>query len=563
MKALTNILAFGALALLAAASVWGGSIVDTRHNLSISGPGPVKSDTEGELCIFCHTPHHARTDVSLLWNRANSTAVYTTYDSSTMRATVGQPTGASALCLSCHDGTIALGAVLSRTEEISFPPEMAFLTPDRPSYIGTDLTDDHPVSFRYQEALDAGSIELVTPDNFPEKVRLDKEGMLQCTACHDPHDNDYGKFLVMDNRNATLCRSCHTPTGWANASHSSATAGWDSSNANLSDMHYTSVAENACANCHRPHKAEGKHRLLRYGAGAASCVLCHDGSVAGKNIVAEFGKPYGHFIQNYGGLHDPSENPPAAMAKHVECADCHNPHRANADTASAPAVPGSMRGVKGINRGGTPVAESEYMYEICLKCHSGNNQFVSTTHTYIPRLFPQTDKRLAFDATNASRHPVMDPQISTSAELPSLLYPYRNGGKSLYCTSCHANDDPNGPKGPHGSSNPYLLKSEDTTAAGGLCFECHDRDYLLNPDYVGKYKHSIHADVGVQCSTCHDPHGSQNFPRLLNFNLDFVSPNSLGCINYTTDASTSKCGLSCHVPGLPTKDHVIGGASGC
>src|SRR3989338_6407471 len=151
MKALTNILAFGALALLAAASVWGGSIVDTRHNLSISGPGPVKSDTEGELCIFCHTPHHARTDVSLLWNRANSTAVYATYDSSTMRATVGQPTGASALCLSCHDGTIALGAVLSRTEEISFPPEMTFLTPDRPSYIGTDLTDDHPVSFRYQE----------------------------------------------------------------------------------------------------------------------------------------------------------------------------------------------------------------------------------------------------------------------------------------------------------------------------------------------------------------------------------------------------------------------------
>ena len=90
-----------------------------------------------------------------------------------------------------------------------------------------------------------------------------------------------------------------------------------------------------------------------------------------------------------------------------------------------------------------------------------------------------------------------------------------------------------------------------------------DRDYLLNPSYSGKYRHSIHADIGVQCSTCHDPHGSQNFPRLLNFNLDFVSPNSLGCINYTTDASTSKCGLSCHVPGLPTKDHVIGGASGC
>ena len=235
--------------------------------------------------------------------------------------------------------------------------------------------------------------------------------------------------------------------------------------------------------------------------------------------MAEFGKPYGHYIQNYGGLHDPAENSLAAMNKHVECADCHNPHRANAVTASAPDVPGSMRGAKGVNRGGTPVAEAQYMYEICLKCHSGSNQFVSNTHTYVQRLFPQTDKRMAFDATNASRHPVMDPQINTSMELPSLLDPYKNGGKYLYCTDCHTNDDPNGPKGPHGSNSPNLLK--DTTQTGGLCFQCHDQNYLLDPNYTGKYKHSIHADTGVQwqCSTCHDPHGSAGLPRLLKFDL--------------------------------------------
>jgi len=557
MKALINILVFGALAVLAAASVWGGSIVDTKHNLSVTGPGPIKSDTEGEVCIFCHTPHRARSDIPSLWNRADSNAVYTTYDSSTMRATVGQPTGASALCLSCHDGTIALGAVLSRQAGISFPPEMTFLTPNRPSYIGTDLADDHPVSFNYQDALGAGNTELVMPANLPVNVRLDKAGMLQCSACHDPHDNGNTKFLVMDNRNAALCRSCHLPTGWERASHGSSTAGWNSSNLSLSDMRYTTVAENACANCHRPHGAEGKHRLLRYGAGAASCVICHDGSVAGKNIVAEFGKPYGHFIQNYGGLHDPAENPLAVMTKHVECADCHNPHRANTDTASAPNVPGLMRGVKGINRSGTPVAEAEFSYEICLKCHSGNNQFVPGNYTYISRLFPQTDKRIVFDSTNTSRHPVMDPQISTVAGLPSLLDPYKNGLKSLYCTDCHGNDDPNGPKGPHGSNNPKLLKSEDTTAAGGLCFQCHDRGYLLTGD--GKYVHSDHVAVkGVQCSTCHDPHGSQGFPRLLNFNLGFVSQNSLGCINVAAVSGTLKCGLSCH-----NYNHTIGGASGC
>jgi hypothetical protein len=50
--------------------LWGG-IADTKHNLSITGPGPVKSTTEGELCVFCHAPHNARRDIPYLWNRTD------------------------------------------------------------------------------------------------------------------------------------------------------------------------------------------------------------------------------------------------------------------------------------------------------------------------------------------------------------------------------------------------------------------------------------------------------------------------------------------------------------
>ncbi|VAX15466.1 Cytochrome c family protein, partial [hydrothermal vent metagenome] len=32
---------------------------NTKHNLSVSGPGTVKASTETRVCVFCHTPHQA------------------------------------------------------------------------------------------------------------------------------------------------------------------------------------------------------------------------------------------------------------------------------------------------------------------------------------------------------------------------------------------------------------------------------------------------------------------------------------------------------------------------
>jgi DNA-binding MarR family transcriptional regulator len=42
--------------------------VGTKHNLSVSGPGPIKSTNEQQVCIFCHTPHNA-SPIQPLWNR--------------------------------------------------------------------------------------------------------------------------------------------------------------------------------------------------------------------------------------------------------------------------------------------------------------------------------------------------------------------------------------------------------------------------------------------------------------------------------------------------------------
>ena len=97
--------------------VFAGNIKNTRHNLSSGSPvGNIKTTETTMICIFCHTTHSERS-FAPLWNRESGAPVYTLYDSSTLYSRPGQPDGTSKLCLSCHDGTIALGRIISRRNE--------------------------------------------------------------------------------------------------------------------------------------------------------------------------------------------------------------------------------------------------------------------------------------------------------------------------------------------------------------------------------------------------------------------------------------------------------------
>ena len=77
--------------------------------------------------------------------------------------------------------------------------------PAGPSRLWTDLSDDHPVSFVYDADLVQKKLELTLPSLLPPQIRLDGSGQVQCTACHDPHDDTFGKFLVMSNKCSYLC----------------------------------------------------------------------------------------------------------------------------------------------------------------------------------------------------------------------------------------------------------------------------------------------------------------------------------------------------------------------
>lgn len=195
------------------------SIVTTKHNLSTSGPGIYKAVGETQICVFCHTPHNGNT-LAPLWNRADPGGTYNMYWSPSMdaypsAAAAPQPGGTTKLCLSCHDGSIALGATVA-SGTIAMAGGVTTLPSSSGSYFGRDLSGHHPVSFQVTNQLIStnngkGDVPLKTlPQMRSNPVgHVDRLDFVQCDSCHDPHKNPYESFLrtpVTDN----LCLACHT-----------------------------------------------------------------------------------------------------------------------------------------------------------------------------------------------------------------------------------------------------------------------------------------------------------------------------------------------------------------
>jgi predicted CXXCH cytochrome family protein len=532
-------------------------VSQTVHNLSTAGPGTVRAASEQQVCIFCHAPHNT-SGMRPLWNRDMSAAAYTIYQSSTLDADPGQPTGASKLCLSCHDGTIALGSVLSRADQIRMVG--GDFIPAGLTNLGTDLSDDHPVSFFYTSGLAASDLQLADPLTLPPEVRLDASGQLQCTACHNPHNNSHGGFLVMPNQFGALCTVCHVMDGWTMAAHR--TSSVSVAGAPAGDWPYVTVAENACRSCHRQHTAGGRARLLILEEEEANCLICHDGSVASTNITAEIDKPYGHDPRLYLGVHDPVETPSMDRV-HVECADCHNGHAASGSTPPVGYIPigPTLANVPGINIGGAAIDHAQYEYEVCFRCHA---DYAVPVQGSIARQSQTSNLRLRFSPSNPSFHPVV-----TSSPNPSVsLVPSVPTGSLVRCTDCHNSDTGpraggTGPDGPHGSVYDFLLALNYTTRDDtmesafeyALCYKCHERTSILNNESFAWHRQHLRGMSSTPCSTCHDPHGisstiptSSDHTHLINFDTTIVLPSqTTGRIEFV-DLGTHRgaCTLLCH-----------------
>ncbi len=173
-------------------------------------------DPNQQICIFCHTTHNADTSVvdAPLWNHAVTNKTYQLYNSPTLDAVPQQPQGASRLCLSCHDGTVAVDSYGGRAGSIFLGGAIAIgAGPD-------DLRNDHPVSFVYDDALAVRDRELFSPSGAPSGLGgtiahdLLFNDRMECSSCHDVHNgpasaavND--NLLMITRVQSQLCLTCH------------------------------------------------------------------------------------------------------------------------------------------------------------------------------------------------------------------------------------------------------------------------------------------------------------------------------------------------------------------
>jgi predicted CXXCH cytochrome family protein len=256
MKRLLKFIAAMAMPMLAGNFAYAEGIVNSKHDFSAA------TWSDQEICKPCHTPHNA-VDTSLtgrLWAHTLSTATYV-YHGGTVTGNDGSTrpeagTGsaaqtdmdvASRLCLSCHDGTVALDSFMGKNgvSDGKFIGDAggqhgAVTANLGNGQVANDLTNDHPVGYKavYDEnsgqnatgtghyrykpragvvaaglrfavsktAVTAGTVDRTTgtavTGNLPS---------ISCVTCHDVH-NGAGHtegLLRMSNEGSAMCLSCH------------------------------------------------------------------------------------------------------------------------------------------------------------------------------------------------------------------------------------------------------------------------------------------------------------------------------------------------------------------
>ncbi len=230
----------------------GSGINDTVHDLGHEHNGmfytAVPADYLERICIYCHAPHNTYRlpgtgigagpeapegyDYLPLWNHMPTTNTFIMYENgpgapidgpkasqAIAQAPIG-PSGTSMLCLSCHDGSIAINEYGNEDQpELSqgaFGGAGAFI--DHKYVIGKDtyLGNHHPISFNYYEvqAIDteinpADAVSFTINDTVQDHLYGD--GKLECGTCHSVHNtgNTGESLLWRSDYRSELCLTCH------------------------------------------------------------------------------------------------------------------------------------------------------------------------------------------------------------------------------------------------------------------------------------------------------------------------------------------------------------------
>jgi hypothetical protein len=253
-------------------NVGGAGIVGSSHDLSnvgnlagslasatiASGAGPVASDSQSRICVYCHHPHNSMAASTMpggyspLWNRELSTKTFAAYDNGGFTSTDKSHglnavfthttglSGVSLLCMSCHDGVVAMNAYSVSTGSVKTGTQAQNAITSSAGFSGrggaSDMSNHHPMGFNYANvaAIDneiaqpttpmvptgltqaGGDFKLVTTGVTIGEL-LDgtggTTGQMECVTCHDVHNTQNApgaeRFLWRSNNNSNFCLTCH------------------------------------------------------------------------------------------------------------------------------------------------------------------------------------------------------------------------------------------------------------------------------------------------------------------------------------------------------------------
>lgn len=389
-------------------------ISNTKHNFAANAtvvlPGSkqrqVRATSQNETCVFCHTPHGLPSaNEQFLWNRDFSTVnSYSFYSSSSMDApivasvnAIGKPTK---MCLSCHDGTVAVGAIKvvngrAAVADVAMTGDgltAASSIKDNLSghgnySLGTDLTNDHPISFEYSSTLAQSDGELVDPSS------TDYIGA-RVGSSVAAHNQAVTSGTATSLQPTTAKTRIAVPLEGALAS-----GNLDNLNSNT----FASLASSGtveCTSCHDPHirstNADENIKFLRLHrfqkatpsggafniASDQNCLACHKKAAWHQSVHANSTDAAAVYDTTAADVRD---FPVGTKVWEAGCLSCHDTH--------------TESGAKLLLREGANLSGSSAREETCYQCH-GNTSVLQTAAKNIQSVISLTGGHSGISSAN-------------------------------------------------------------------------------------------------------------------------------------------------------------------
>ncbi len=454
------------------------SVYLSDHNLFVMGPDERNSlgqtVSEGGICSPCHTAH--------TWAKPLS----------------GEGDIVSQLCLSCHSG-----GNLAQNKSVGF-----YSHPTEKHMPAGDKKTDLPL--------------------FNKFGLREKNGLVYCTSCHDPHvwtpgerfsiegiekipwalgteGDGNNSFLRMKNdADSSLCRECYLDKSYIkNTDHDLRITAPLEKNI----LGKTAEQSGVCGSCHLPHNGINRRRWAKEVIGRGEdfssqlCKTCHfEGAAAAKKLVGEYTHPTNISITRVKGktrlpLFDEQGN--LKEKGNVVCYTCHDPHVWNSEKKTSE---GPGKETEGDAHNSFLRISNGSESKLCVNCHTSKQYVIGTEHD------------MSVTSPNEKNTDGMTVQ------------------QSGVCSACHKVHRGNARR-----NWARKIAGGDEDIAAQLCKSCHQEGKVAEKKLLGEYSHPTnvqissatgkYAEVGrdfplplydekgnkilegkVYCYTCHDPH---------------------------------------------------------